>query len=317
MNIMIRPATLPQDYPAIAAVLKSDNSGAATAEVLAYEDATRDPRRYHATLVAEVVDGGGTLIAGVAFVGHDELAHHEGKFEIDLRVHLDWQGRGVGKALYQAVMEHLATLAAQEVTAMVWQTHPRTPRFLSERGFAEVWQRVDSSLDVMDFDWAPYDGLEERVGALGVTITTYAELAGDPDRMEKLYELHWALWQDVPYGQAVARQSLEQFAGMVNHPRFLPDACFIAVKSGEFVGYSNLITAEDGFDTDMTGVARLYCGKGVATLLKLRGIRYAQEHGNRRLWVVNDSVNAAMLGLNEKLGFVRGGVNVRYLKVIA
>jgi len=28
-------------------------------------------------------------------------------------------------------------------------------------------------------------------------------------------------------------------------------------------------------------------------------------------------VNAAMLGLNEKLGFVRGGVNVRYRKVIA
>jgi RimJ/RimL family protein N-acetyltransferase len=103
----------------------------------------------------------------------------------------------------------------------------------------------------------------------------------------------------------------------VNHPRFLPDACFIAVKRGEFVGYSNLITAQDGFDTDMTGVARPYRGKGVATLLKLRGIRYAQDHGNQKLWVVNDSVNAAMLALNAKLGFVRGGVNVRYLKVIA
>ena len=66
----------------------------------------------------------------------------------------------------------------------------------------------------------------------------------------------------------------------------------------------------------MTGVARPYRGKGVATLLKLRGIRYPQEHGNQKLWVFNDSVNAAMLGLNEQLGFVRGGVNVRYRKVI-
>ena len=96
----------------------------------------------------------------------------------------------------------------------------------------------------------------------------------------------------------------------------MPDACFIAVKRGEFVGYSNLITAQAGFDTDMTGVLRPYRGKGVATVLKLRGIRYAQEHGNRRLYVVNDSVNAAMLGLNAKLGFVRDGVNVRYRKVI-
>ena len=37
MNIAIRPATLPHDYPAIAAVLKSDNSGAATADELAYK----------------------------------------------------------------------------------------------------------------------------------------------------------------------------------------------------------------------------------------------------------------------------------------
>ena len=41
----------------------------------------------------------------------------------------------------------------------------------------------------------------------------------------------------------------------------------------------------------MTGVLRPYRGKGVATLLKLRGIRYTQEHGKHKLWVVNDSVN--------------------------
>ena len=70
-------------------------------------------------------------------------------------------------------------------------------------------------------------------------------------------------------------------------------------------------------DAAMTGVLRPYRGKGVATLLKLRGIRYAQEHSNQKLWVVNDAVNTAMLGLNAKLGLVRGGVNVRYLKVLA
>src|SRR3954463_6477203 len=61
MNIAIRPATLPHDYPAIAAVLKSDNSGAATADELAYDDAARDPRYYHASLVAEVIECGAAL----------------------------------------------------------------------------------------------------------------------------------------------------------------------------------------------------------------------------------------------------------------
>lgn len=318
MNITIRPAKVPQDYPAIAAVLKSDNSGAATADELAYDDAARDQRYQHATFVAEVIDRGEPLIVGAAFVGQDPLAHHEGMFEIDLRVHLDWQGHAVGRALYRVVMDHLAALDAREVTSMAWQAHPRAARFLMDRGFTEVWQRADSSLDVANFDWTPYAGLEQQVRALGIEVTTYAELADDPERLVKLYDLDWALWQDVPYGQAVSRRSPEQFtATEVNHPRFLPDACFIAVERGEFVGYSNLITAQEGFDTDMTGVLQPYRGKGVATLLKLRGIRYAQEHGNQKLWVVNDSVNTVMLGLNVKLGFVRAGVNVRYLKVVA
>jgi hypothetical protein len=54
----------------------------------------------------------------------------------------------------------------------------------------------------------------------------------------------------------------------------------------------------------------------VATLLKLRGIRYAQEHGNRPLYTVNDAVNTAMLSLNKKLGFLRIGADLRFVKVL-
>lgn len=55
-------------------------------------------------------------------------------------------------------------------------------------------------------------------------------------------------------------------------------------------------------------------GKGVATLLKLHTIRYAQAHGNRDIWTVNDSVNTAMLALNTKLGFQHVGATLRFLK---
>jgi mycothiol synthase len=318
MNIVIRSPEIPHDYAGMSAVLKAESPDwGASAEELAYDHAARDPRYHHAAFVAEVIERGEPLMVGVAFAEQDTLAHRDGRFEINIRVRPEWQGRGVGKALYQVVMNHLATLAAQEVTSMVWQAHPRAARFLIDRGFIEAWRRLDSRLDVADFDWTPYAGLEEQIKSLGIQVKTYAELAGDPDRLTKLYELDWALWQDIPYGQVVVQRTLEQFsAAEVNHPDYLPDACFMALKDAEFVGYSNLLAGEEGYSTDMTGVLRPYRGKGVATLLKLRGIRYAQQHGNRRLYVVNDSVNAAMLGLNEKLGFVREGVNVRYLKVI-
>jgi mycothiol synthase len=318
MDIAIRPATLPQDYAPIAAVLAAESPGwAATAAEMAYEDAARDPRYHHAAFVAEVAEQGQAHMVGVAFIDLDKLGLGQGRYEINLRVHPDWQGRGVGKALYQAAIEHLAALAPREITAMVWQAHPRTARFLIERGFVETWRRIDSSLDAADFDWAPYAGLEQQVRALGIEVTTYAQLADDPDRLRKLYELDAALWQDVPYGQTVVQRTLEQFmAAEVNHPAYLPDACFIALKHGEFVGYSNLLETDDGYSTDMTGVLPAYRGNGVATLLKLRGIRYAQDHGKPKLGTVNDSANAAMLGLNAKLGFVREGANLRFVKVL-
>lgn len=316
MNISIRSANFPQDYASIAAVLEAENPGwAATAEELAHEDTGRDPLYHRAVFVAEEIGGDEAFMIGVAFVGHDTLAYRQGKFTLNLRVRPGWQGRGVGKALYQAVLDHLVPFAPQELCSDVWHAHPRAPRFLMDRGFVEAWRRIDSYLEVTNFDFRPYEGLEGNLSAEGIEIKTYAELVDDPKRLMKLYELDWALWQDIPYGQAVAKRTLAQFAAEeVNHPNYLPDACFIAVTGSEFIGYSNLIEIEEGFDTPMTGVLRPYRGRGVATLLKLYGIRYVQEYGNRRLWVANDVVNAAMLALNEKLGFVRGGANIRFAK---
>jgi GNAT superfamily N-acetyltransferase len=316
MSIAIRPASLPQDYARIADVLQDESPGwAATADELAHDDAERDPCYYHATFVAEELDAAEPLMVGVGFVGHDTMAHQEGRFEINLRAREAWQGRGVGNALYEAILEHLAPLGARELFAMVWQAHPRSARFLAERGFAEAWLRIDSTLDTTSFDFTPYDGLEQRLNDAGITITTYAALAGDPNRLVKLYELDWALWQDVPFGEPVTKRTLEQFAATeVNHPSSLHDACFIARKDGEYIGYSRLIGDPDGYNTDMTGVLRAYRGTGLATLLMLYGIRYTRGHGARHLSAVNDSVNTAMLGLNQKLGFVRTGAMVRFVK---
>jgi GNAT superfamily N-acetyltransferase len=77
-----------------------------------------------------------------------------------------------------------------------------------------------------------------------------------------------------------------------------------------------LLEADDGFSTDMTGVLPSYRGQGLATLLKLYSIRYAQEHGNRPIYTQNDSINLAMLGLNMKLGFVVSGADIRFVKML-
>jgi mycothiol synthase len=316
MKLVIRPAAFPNDYPAIARVLRAEmGDWAPTPEELAHEDAARDPALYWAVFVAEDSSLDEQPVIGMASVGHDPRAHREGKFLLNIRVPPDLQGRGVGARLYETILSHIEPLAPRELQTDVWETLPRPVRFVIERGFVEAWRRSDAHLDVARFDWSPYAGLEGRVTALGVEVKTYAELEHVPDRLVKLYELDWALWQDVPYGEVVTKAPLEQFAKQLVHdPDFLPDACFIAVKGDEFVGYSHLSQGDGYYNTEMTGVLGPYRGAGIATLLKLRGIRYAQAHDNRELRTVNDSVNTAMLALNAKLGFQRDGGTIRFIK---
>jgi GNAT superfamily N-acetyltransferase len=172
MSVAIRPARLPQDYARIADVLADESPGwAASAEELAHEDAERDPRYYHATFVAEELDVAEPLMVGVGFVGHDIMAHQDGRFEINLRVREAWQGRRVGKALYDAILAHLVPLGPRELCATVWQAHPRTARFLTERGFVEAWLWIDSRLDTTSFDITPYDGLEQRLSDTAIAIS--------------------------------------------------------------------------------------------------------------------------------------------------
>lgn len=315
MQLTIRPANTPQEYPAIAAVLEANNPGwGESAEELAYDDATRNPAHYHATLVAGVTQAATTALVGVAFIGHDQVAYREEVFQVDLQVQPDWQGRGVGKALYAAVLTQLAPMQPQALVTQTGHDEPRSIRFLTDRGFVESWRRVNSQLDATTFNFTPYTGLVERLQAQGITLQTYADLAADPDRLVKLYELDWALWQSIPYGQSVTKRPLAQFVAEVEHPNFLPDACFIALAGATFIGYSNLSMGDEGFNTEMTGVLPAYRGRGVATLLKLAGIRYAQAQGKPRLDTQNDAVNTAMVALNQKLGFVQTGATLRFVK---
>lgn len=320
MTFTIRRAVFPQDYPGIAHVLTAESpEWPTTAEALEHDDAVRDPKFHRAVFVALDTSVTQALVVAVAFVGHDPLAHREGKFTMNIRVHPDWQGHGAGSRLYETLLAHLEPLKPQALYTDVWETHPRAVRFVRDRGFSEIWRRIDSHLDVSGFDFTLYAELEETIGALGLEVKSYAELEDDPDRLEKLYKLEGTLWQDVPFGEAVtiAETSLQHYEKLlVQAPDFIPEACFIAIRESAFVGFSHLLQGNTYLITTMTGVLRPYRGKGVATVLKLRGIEYAQAHGNLELRTTNDSVNMAMLSLNAKLGFTRQGATVRFVKPI-
>jgi GNAT superfamily N-acetyltransferase len=101
-------------------------------------------------------------------------------------------------------------------------------------------------------------------------------------------------------------------------PNLLPDAYFVAVHDGNYVGTSALWASQAGSDlyTGLTGVKRAYRQKGIALALKLRGIAYARAHAHPLIKTWNESNNRAILSINERLGYAKQPAWISYVKVL-
>jgi GNAT superfamily N-acetyltransferase len=88
----------------------------------------------------------------------------------------------------------------------------------------------------------------------------------------------------------------------------LPDGYFIARQGGEYIGVCDVHlrgAAPGQVVHGFTGVRRDFRRQGIATALKRSAIRYAREAGYRTIRTNNRPADAAMLALNERLGFRR------------
>lgn len=147
--------------------------------------------------------------------------------------------------------------------------------------------------------------LARKLERQGIHIKTYPQLSDDPARDEKLRALSWQLEQDVPYGEPPTELDLEAFRRERLAPApVLEDAFYVAVSGGRYLGMSSLWDYGAYLETEFTGVLPEYRGRGVAALMKLLGVRYAQRRGVAEVRTTNDAGNDAMRRLNEQLGFV-------------
>src|SRR5581483_12029525 len=81
------------------------------------------------------------------------------------------------------------------------------------------------------------------------------------------------------------------------------DLTFLALAGGRVVGVAYLETYGDVHFHNLTGVARDWRGRGVASALKRAQIAGARARGSRRLVTESQHENAPMRNLNAKLGY--------------
>jgi len=144
------------------------------------------------------------------------------------------------------------------------------------------------------------------VSPMGIELTTVAAWQ-DPDALLKLHELDELGKQDMPTSLPIFRGTFEDFVRRVSSPDCRPDRTWIALDGDRPVAMSYLRfppvrgAVSTGFTCSHPG----YRGRGLARAVKLQTLAQAVRLGVPAVRTDNDSENAPMLHINERLGYVR------------
>lgn len=246
-------------------------------------------------------------LVGVAEYWQQEGMYHPRHFSIDVIVHPEMEGRGVGSRLYDHLLRVLAPHRPLELHAMARETSAPALAMAKRHGFVEGMREWESRLDLARWDPRPFGEVVARAAAEGIQVTSYAALADDPERERHFFDLLSTVRLDVPRPVPATDYSEESYRRMFEDPNFLPEGNFIALADGRYVGVSNLWgSSEPGLIyTGLTGVLRDYRRRGVAMAMKVHALNWARAAGYRQTRTWNATTNRGMLRINEQLGFVR------------
>jgi mycothiol synthase len=300
----------PQDFPDIIAIHNSLHivwpELPQEPETWVQNDLRRDPRvKYQRWLAFE-----GDQPVGFASFGQNLEDVEPHRFQINVKVRPEFQRRGIGSALYDHLLADLQQFEPRILRADTFTNLPQGFSFAQERGFYEAFRETPVHLDLATFDPAPYASLEPQLKTQGITIKTCAELASDPERDRKLYELYNEVEEDLPHEVEYTFHK-PAFADWVKYslkdPANLHDAYFVAVRGTEYVGLRELAVYPGGNALlgGFLAVRRTERNRGIGLAMQLRGIAYGRQHGYPLLRTCTGVMNTPMQNLFNKLGYAR------------
>jgi GNAT superfamily N-acetyltransferase len=303
----IRPFNpIDDEYEAIAAVEKAvypDNAD--TAANFKRFDTVWDTNYIRRPFVVEA-DG---QIVAFAIYNERPWSYAPGKYGINITVQPDYEGQGIGTAVYDHILQEVQQ---QKRPLVQLSTHarsdkPQSIRVLEKRGFEEAMRWIVSVVDVTQFDAGQYEKLRNKLADEGVAIRPLPQQKLlDPDWLNNVYELDWELTLDEPQPSPPTKQPLEQYVKtFIDDPDLLHDGWFVAIDNGRYVGMTQLYRNTDKpteYVSGFTGVVRSHRRQGLATALKSYSIEYAQKQGIHTIRTGNEE-NNPMYQLNVQLGF--------------
>ena len=304
MTITIRPASPETDFPRFAELLSLEHSEPVPVGELIEEEEDMLPEDIRHHLVA--VNGDNHVI-GFASATRQRV-EPDGYFHLTVLIDPEQRRKRTGSRLYEQILQFMQGHGATKLFCNIKEKNADCMPFAEQRGFTLRNQMYMSKLDLHTFDEGELGNLIETLEAQGIRFTSLAAEGNTDQARRQLYDINRIASIDDPAATDDHFDPFEDYANYIlDASWFQPDGQFMALDGDKAVGMSGAgyFAETNSMYTLRTGVDRAYRGRKIAQALKLLVIRHGKAKGADFISTQNDSVNAAMLAINRKLGFVR------------
>ena len=213
------------------------------------------------------------------------------------------RGKGIGRALMQAVVEHAARLGVDVLNVEAGVTHSTAQHLLESHGMEVVkslWKMRWEGASLPDVDLPPSFAVRSLVaGQDEATLTDLQNIA---------FSENWGF----------SPNTVEQISARVANNRGGPESIIFITEDGEPAAYNWTMFMPDGDGASgvvsMTGVHPRLRGRGIGKAVVTAGIAYLVERGASTVDLEVDAENTPARELYLKLGFRKIGSSVWYEK---
>jgi hypothetical protein len=158
--------------------------------------------------------------------------------------------------------------------------HPDALAWAAKRGFREIGRRIEAFVELATFDPGAFAARVDEVRRSGIVFQTIEEIldgrddAGRERFIQGLHEAERPMWEDIPWATPTPHWPLERFRQLgFESGQMIADASVVAYDGETIAALTTTGKRErlDGY-TWMTGVGRVYSGRGLAPVIKVEAL---------------------------------------------